>query len=114
MSGAGIGDAGALDTPVTFLRSTIVKDARSGATKSEDWTAAFNVWAARRGVVGSETNSSGQVVATADEEFRIRWRDDVDAKLRIQSDGVVYDIQSVLPAGQRREALVIRARRRTD
>lgn len=106
-------NAGSLDKRLAFTRLSSAKDSRSGEAVSESWITAFTVWGSARGAGGAERGSS-PVVATADIEFRIRWRDDVDAAMRIESEGVVYDIQSILPFGRRREALAILARRRTD
>ena len=59
-------------------------------------------------IKGVETFDLDQVVATADTKFKIRYRSDLDNKMRIIYESREYDIHSIIELG-RREGLELMA-----
>lgn len=70
---------------------------------SKNWEAVAQVWASIRFGSGSEAIRSGQPASEAKCSIRIRWRAGITADMRVVCDGIVYEIEAVLPDGQRRQ-----------
>lgn len=75
---------------------------RTGATNENDeplpdaWERHARVWADVRFVNGIEHVVSGAVRSAAVASFRVRFRRDVDAEMRVRYLGALYDIVAVL------------------
>lgn len=65
------------------------------------WTTVARVWADVRHLSGSESIRAGADTSLVKASCRIRWRDDVTAAHRVLYGGKVYDIEAVLPGGDR-------------
>ena len=88
-------DSRELNKRVTIEQATQVKGASGGLT--ETWATVATVWAAVRNYSGNErraTTNGGQV-AEARTEFRIHYRADVSAEMRILYNGAIYNIRHV-------------------
>lgn len=96
--------AGQIDRRITIERNTPGRDAVGAETES--WTTLATVWAEVRPAAGREFFDAQQVVAEAKVVFRIRYRSDVTAKMRVSYAGNLYDIHSVAELG-RQEGLDI-------
>lgn len=91
--------SGRLDRRITIQTLTVTRDSYGG--KVEAWADLATVWAAAVPWRGSEAVAADQVVALAEFRFQLRYRDDFDAKARIQFDGVAYDIIRIDEIGRR-------------
>ena len=60
----------------------------------ETWTPLDKVWAEKLEVKPSERfiKTSARTVNTSQAKFRIRQRDDVDERMRVLADGILWDI----------------------
>lgn len=101
--------AGRLDRLVTIQSNAPTQSATGAALDS--WSDLATVWAARLDGKGREFFEAAQVKAEAATIYRIRWRDDVTAGMRILDGAEIWDIQSVALIGGRREALEVVATR---
>ncbi|MDN7584195.1 phage head closure protein [Burkholderia orbicola] len=85
------------------LTERIEIERRTGATNENDeplpdaWERHARVWADVRFVNGIEHVVSGAVRSAVVASFRIRFRRDVDAEMRVSYLGALYDIVAVLP-----------------
>ncbi len=86
-------------------RITIQRRQAGGALgqPSKNWELVAQAWANIRFSSGSEAIRSGQPASEAKCSIRIRWRTGITADMRIVSGGVAYEIEAVLPDGQRRQ-----------
>ncbi|AOJ07592.1 phage head closure protein [Burkholderia mayonis] len=62
-----------------------------------DWVEHASVWANVRFLSGKEYVVSGAVRSSAVASMRIRFREDVDAEMRVWHTGRLYDVVAVLP-----------------
>lgn len=71
------------------------------------WSTLANVWASRQQLSGREYFAAQQELSNIGIKFRIRYRDDVEPKMRVVSDSLTYDIESVIDADDRERELVL-------
>ena len=77
----------------------------------EGWTTVADVWASREDLSGREAFLAMQTMAEVTTRFRMRYRDGVNATMRILSDGSIYRVTSVAdPDGTRRSLVILTAR----
>lgn len=97
---------GAMDRRITLQTNTPTQNASGESVGS--WADVATVWAQVIGLSATEQHEDDQEHATAQSEFRIRWRAGIDAGSRVLFDGTVYDITGVGEVG-RRELLSLSA-----
>ena len=102
-------DAGALDRMVRIERPVTAQD--SFGEPIVTWTLVATAHAEIVPMRASERFTSQQFLAEVDTRLRLRWRDDVDATMRVVFENTAYDIASVTEIG-RREGTEIIARAR--
>lgn len=76
------------------------------------WSPVASVWGAVEPLTGREKLQAGQVGATMDTRFRIRWTpamERINAKWRLTHDEVIYNIVSVAQVGMARREIEIMA-----
>lgn len=96
--------AGALNRTVRIQRSTNGRDAAGQPIKV--WTDVVSTWASVRSQTGMGTivgDPSGVATSVTRYSFRIRYRQGIDASMRVLMGGVPYDITSVQMDEDRRE-----------
>jgi SPP1 family predicted phage head-tail adaptor len=76
------------------------------------WKPFIEAWASREDLAGRETFQAQQVSAEVTTRFWLRYVDGITAKMRLISDGVVYNVHSVADPDGRRRALVLLAERK--
>ncbi len=84
---------GRLDRRIVIEQSTPAQD--SSGQPVESWAELATVWAEVVPVGGSEIFQAKQFGAETVKKFRIRWRGDVTAKMRVVYDSANYDIADV-------------------
>ena len=92
--------AGQLRHRITIQRKTGGKDAW-GTPIPDAWEDVAKVWADIRHQSGSESIRAGADVSIVRASVRIRWRTGIDAGMRVLYQGQAYDIEAVLPGGDR-------------
>jgi len=98
------------------LRHRITIEAPTGTQNKygepvEGWAPFAEVYASREDLTGREQFLAQQVKADVTTRFVVRYLDGVSAKMRILSDGVSYNIESVAdPDGKRRTLVIVAAR----
>lgn len=85
--------AGELRHRLVFLRREVV--VASGKSR-ELWTPAFECWGKAEPLSGREYWSAAAVSRESEWRFAIRYREGVDASMRIRFAGTDFDITSVL------------------
>lgn len=100
-----------LDRRVTLLFETTVRTA-TGAARPSAATQVAGVPAAFRPVGGSEQIRSGEITATFDARFIMRWRRDLKPQDQILFDGVTYDVISMPIEIGRRDFIEVLAKAR--
>lgn len=94
------------DQRVTFQRKIEApQDANSGALPPNDWTHVATCWACINATKSNERYLAEQIEAQNDYTVIIRWRDDIDANMRIVWKGQNWDIRNI-PDQQRRGRLL--------
>lgn len=93
-------DASDFDRRIEIQSRPIGADA-SGDQVPQDWTLHVRVWASLRTVTGMgsvahERAAADQLVSQATGSFRIMWREDITADMRVVTRGRVYSIAQVL------------------
>lgn len=85
------------------LRHRITIEERSGSTQDPqtgemipDWSEVDTVWAEKRPSSAREFKQSKAGQSEISGAFRIRYRDDLNAAMRITHNGKVYNIEGVL------------------
>lgn len=101
--------AGKLRDKVVIQQKTGGTDAW-GAPLPEAWEDYATIWANVRHLSGTESIKAGADVSVVRASFRIRWRTDITAGMRVMVGAAVYDIEAVLP-GQRREYVDLAVKR---
>ena len=92
--------AGQLKHRITLQRPTGAQDAW-GTPEAAGWEDVALVWADFRYQSGSESIRAGADVSIVRASVRIRWRAGIDAGMRVLYQGQAYDIEAVLPGGDR-------------
>lgn len=98
------------------LRHRIMIEAPTGAQNEfgepvEGWSLFASVWASREDLTGREAFLAQQAKSEVTSRFRVRYLDGVTGSMRISSDGVLYNIESVQDVDGRRRSLVLLAKR---
>lgn len=107
-------EAGKLDRRVTLLRSTTTTDDFGGEVHA--WEEAGKVWASKQDVRDAERYSAAETGATVTTRFQVRSSSltrSIDARWRLQCDGLEYEIDAVKEIG-RREGVEITAAARAE
>lgn len=102
-------NVGRLDRRIRIERPTTAQDLFGEPVPT--WGVLDTVWAQVEPLKGSERFVAQQASAEVDTRFTVRWRDDIDATMRIVYEDAVYDIDSVIEIG-RHEGLEIMAKSR--
>lgn len=92
--------AGELRHRVTIQRKTGGTDAW-GSPLPNAWADLAKVWANVRHLNGAESIRAGAITSVVNASIRIRHRTDVTAAMRVVYAGKNYEIQAVLPGGDR-------------
>ena len=95
-----IDHAGQLDRRITIQSFTTTTDDFGEVVKS--FTTLANVWAKVEEKRGSEGEEGSQLVATKRVEFFIRYRSDINEKMRIRYNNKTYKIEAILNADDRK------------
>lgn len=67
----------------------------------ETWSDLVSMWAQVRPLRAQEQFKTEQDIVFADTEFRIRYRPDINHEMRVNYDGNLYDIESIIELGRR-------------
>lgn len=78
---------------------------------TETWAEFASAWADREDLTGRELFAAQQVSATVTTRFTMRYVTGVTAKMRLLSDGIVYDIDYPADQEGRGRTLIILATR---
>lgn len=97
---------GELDRRITLQREENTQSPSGAATRA--WVDVATVWAGLRAMPGRERYQAPQPLATRTGTWRIRWRTDVDEKMRFVFRGEVWRIDGLAEIG-RREGIEITA-----
>lgn len=95
--------AGGLKHRITIQRKTSGMEDEYNQPLPEAWESLTPspIWANVRHQSGSEATKADASVSTVKASIRIRWRIGIDAGMRVLYAGAVYDIEAVLPGGNR-------------
>ena len=93
-------EAGTLRHRITLQQKTGGKDAW-GTPLPEAWADVSKLWANVRHQSGSEAIKADAEVSTVRASVRIRWREGINAGMRLGYLGAIYDIEAVLPGPDR-------------
>lgn len=104
--------AGKLDRQITLLRYGTTTD--SFGDKNETYTPFATVWADIRDLRETERFAAQQANSEITTKFRIRYRDDLGARDRIEWKGRQYEIVGVPSEVGRNEILEIRGKARDE
>ncbi|KAA0592949.1 SPP1 family predicted phage head-tail adaptor [Azospirillum lipoferum] len=99
--------AGDLDQRIRIEAKTRVED--EGGGSAEAWTPVATVWAKVWPVSGRERAEARQVQAATLMRFKLRYRDGLDAGMRIVWQGKAHNIRFIADAGRREAFLTIDA-----
>lgn len=94
-------DIGQLRHPVEIQGKTLTQDPYTGEI-SEGWGVIGQEWASIVGVSGREFIAASAEQSETTYRVTLRYRPDLDASMRLESDGVTYGIKAVLPDNKRR------------
>lgn len=92
--------AGKLTERITIQRPTGARD-EWNTPRPQAWKDVASVWADIRHQSGSESIRAGVDVSIVRASIRIRWRTGIDASMRVLYQGQAFDIEAVLPGGNR-------------
>lgn len=99
--------AGDLRHRVTLQRNAITQDPKTGAMVST-WNDVADVWAQVAPLSGREYLAAQATQSEVQARIVIRYRDDVDAAMRVMHGTRIYEIKAVLPdADSGREHLTL-------
>ena len=86
-------NVGQLDRRITIKKTVITQDAHGAAVTT--WTHFATVWASKQDALPSRAESVTQGVlkqAANQTRFRFRYIDGLDSSMRVEHDGIVYNI----------------------
>lgn len=101
-------EIGKLRHRITFQEHLKTPDGYKGHTT--EWTNFVMVWASIEPLTGREFFAAHQIKAEVTHRVKIRYRDDITVKMRIQFGVRVFDIESILDIKERHEVLEILCR----
>lgn len=90
---------GQLDRRLTLLSRTITRG--TGGEALEAFVEVATVWASRLPLTAREIEREAIMQAQAEVKFKVRWRGDVKAEWRCQSEGLTYDITGIEELGRK-------------
>jgi SPP1 family predicted phage head-tail adaptor len=93
--------AGNLNCRVVILRREKVR--LTGGQLVEEWVEHARTWANVAKLTGLGTIKAESDVSLVKASYRVRYRRDLTAAMRLAHDGAIYDIKAVLPDHARRE-----------
>jgi SPP1 family predicted phage head-tail adaptor len=95
---------GKLDRQITFQQRIIGENVSNEDEETgwEDIDSNPEVWAEVEEKSGTEEFKSDQLKDVLISNFTIRYRSDINAKMRISYDGRKYNIQSIVDIGRKR------------
>lgn len=96
---------GDFDQRITIQSVTEIADAFGQRIKT--FSSLGIVWAKVEEKSGSEGEMSDQIVATRKVQFLIRWRDDLNERMRIIYRAKTYEIESIINGDARQHTLRI-------
>lgn len=100
--------AGSLDRQVTLEYPAEVQDAAGELTKQwQRLPFRAATWARKEDLDGRELFQAQQINAQVTTRFTLRYRTDVDARMRVCCDDVLYPIHAVLEGPGRRRWTVL-------
>lgn len=86
--------AGQLRHRITIERKTITQDNTGAMT--ETWSEFATVWAQVSPLSAREAMQAAALNSTQTARMIIRWRDDLDATMRIKYRGEIYEIEGLI------------------
>ena len=92
--------AGPYRYQVKIQRPDVVTDMNSGEAIVVQWLDVAKVWAAIEALTGREWMASAEFRPNVTTRIRIRWREGIDASMRILHREKIYGIDAVLPQYQ--------------
>lgn len=93
-------DPGEMDQRISFITDTRVSDGMGGFTKTPSTVA--TVWAKVKSGSGNERFEFDTINATALYRFFTHYRDDITESMRIDWEGVEYNIRAIPAEGGRK------------
>lgn len=78
---------------------TIETPTEGSAGEAPTWATFAQVWANKRDVTGRERFAARQELAQRTTVFRTFWLDGLTEKMRIQYDGLTFDIEGIAELG---------------
>lgn len=94
------------DTYITFQKKVDPDGPFQPLDEYEDY---ISIWAESRFLRGRNFYSARAANVKTDVEFIIRYREDLDETMRIESNNKFYDIEGILPLDNNRMYLTIKA-----
>lgn len=98
--------AGELDRRVTLLKPVY----NEFSDEIIDWQPVMDVWAAMEPLQSLEMGEAISTICNTDVTVIIRYRDDIDARWRVQHRNFVYQVRGMLNVIARRERLEMSCR----
>lgn len=99
-------DIGKLDKRVTFQQKTIGVNV-SNEDEETGWQDVATTWASKEDRNGVEKYAADRLTGFQGAEFVIRWRNDVNIKMRLVCEGLAYNIISFSEIGRKRFMTVL-------
>jgi len=93
--------AGSLNCRVVILRRDKVRS--PGGQLVDEYVEYARIWANVARLTGLGAIKAESAISLVKASYRVRYRRDLSASMRLVHDGVVYDIKAVLPDHARRE-----------
>lgn len=104
--------AGALDRLITIEHPVMIQNEYGEEEKQwQEFYELPHVWAEKVDLNGRELYEAQQLNSEVTTQFRLRYRADLDARMRVACDDVLYSVKAVLEGdGRRRWTLLMCAR----
>lgn len=93
--------AGSLNCRIVIFRRDKVRS--PGGQVVDEWVEHARTWANVAKLTGLGTIKAESDVSLLKASYRVRYRRDLTAAMRLAHDGAIYDIKAVLPDHARRE-----------
>lgn len=103
--------AGRLNRRITLQSNAGTQDTTHGDVGT-NWTTLATVWAAKLDLSGGEQFQGNVIDGRVTTEWRIDYRTDVTAKMRVNDGGTHYDIEAVMEGEGRNTETVLQCVRR--
>lgn len=105
-------NAGDMDRRITIEHPVIVQDEYGGETKQWQDVASYpEVWAKKEDLNGRELFQAQQINSEVSTRFTLRYRSDLDARMRLLCDDALYSVKAVMEGeGRRRWTILLCAR----